>query len=173
MTGSSPRLVGVVVFLVAAAVGVLLTSLVVGGFGGSATPLPSAVAQASASPTAIATSPSPSAPSAAAPTSSSEATSAPPSEPPTTPAATDKPTTAPGVPSAISFSALKLDAADDPAGKNRVITFDAVGAGTVSAVSPVGRGLLGRRRGDYASVELPDGRTRKLKVREIRASAAS
>ena len=45
--------------------------------------------------------------------------------------------------------------------------------GTVSAVSPVGRGLLGRRRGDYASVELPDGRTRKLKVREIRASAAS
>ncbi len=38
------------------------------------------------------------------------------------------------MPSAISFSSLKLDAADDPAGKNRVITFDAVGAGTVSAV---------------------------------------
>ena len=45
--------------------------------------------------------------------------------------------------------------------------------GTVSAVSPIGRALLGRRRGDYASVELPDGHTRKFKVREIRASAAS
>lgn len=132
MTGSSSRLVGVVVFLVAAAIGVLLTSLVVCGFGGSATPSPPAVAQASASPTATAPSPSPSA--SAAPTPSAEATSAPPSESPTAPAATEKPTTAPGVPSAISFSSLKLDAADDPTGTNRVITFDAVGAGTVSAV---------------------------------------
>ena len=132
MTGPSPRLVGVVVFLVAAALGVLLTSLVVGGFGGSATPSPSAVAQASASPTATAASPSPSA--SPTPTPSAEATSAPPSESPATPAPTDKPTTGPGVPSAISFSSLRLDAADDPAGKNRVITFDAVGAGTVSAV---------------------------------------
>jgi hypothetical protein len=46
------------------------------------------------------------------------------------------------VPSAISFASLKLDAQDDPAGKNRVITFDAVGSGMVAAllssVSPQG-----------------------------------
>ena len=128
MTGSSPRLVGVVVFLVAAAVGVLITSLVVGGFGGSATPSPSAVAQASASPAAPSRPRHPRRP-------------APPRRPrprrrPRRPASPrrprprpTKPTTAPGVPSAISFSSLKLDAADDPAGKNRVITFERVGAG--------------------------------------------
>lgn len=45
--------------------------------------------------------------------------------------------------------------------------------GTVSAVSPVGRAMLGRRRGEHVSVELPNGRTRELKLRDIRASASS
>lgn len=45
--------------------------------------------------------------------------------------------------------------------------------GTVSAVSPIGRALLGRRPGDRVFVALPGGRTRKLKVREIRAAASS
>ena len=55
---------------------------------------------------------------------------------PDDPGPTDKPQpTAPrACPSAISFSALKFDAADDPAGENRVITFDASAPGTVSAV---------------------------------------
>jgi transcription elongation factor GreA len=45
--------------------------------------------------------------------------------------------------------------------------------GTVSAISPVGRAMLGRRRGEHVSVELPNGRTRELKLRDIRASASS
>jgi hypothetical protein len=129
---ASGRLLAVVVFVAAAAVGVLLTSLLTGGGGGSAPVSPSPIARASSSPTAAPASSSP--PASEVPTPSPEATSAPASESATPPAATEKPTVAPGVPSAISFSALKLDAADDPAGKNRAITFDAVGAGTVSAV---------------------------------------
>ena len=59
-----------------------------------------------------------------------------------TPTHTPKPTVAPGIPAGITFSALKLDAADDTAGANRVITFSAQGTGTVSAhlssISPQG-----------------------------------
>lgn len=130
MTGS-PRLIGGVVFVVAVVVGVVFGSLVVGGIGGSGSSTPSVVALATPSPSAGAsTSPSPS--SAASP--SAKPSSAAPSASANTPSATPKPTNAPGVPSAISIASLKLDAADDPAGKNRVITFDAVGTGTVSAV---------------------------------------
>lgn len=39
--------------------------------------------------------------------------------------------------------------------------------GTVSALSPVGRALLGRRVGDRVSVHLPHGRRRELKLRAI------
>ena len=130
MTGS-PRLLGGVVFVVAVVVGLVLGSLVVGGIGGSGSPTPSAIAQATSSPSA-APSPSPSASAVASP--STPPPSAVPSPSADAPSATPKPTNAPGVPSAISFSSLKLDAGDDPAGKNRVITFDAVGTGTVSAV---------------------------------------
>jgi transcription elongation factor GreA len=40
--------------------------------------------------------------------------------------------------------------------------------GTVSALSPVGRALLGRRVGETASIQLPRGRRKKLELREIR-----
>jgi transcription elongation GreA/GreB family factor len=40
--------------------------------------------------------------------------------------------------------------------------------GTVSALSPVGRALLGRRVGEIASIQLPRGRRKKLELREIR-----
>jgi len=40
--------------------------------------------------------------------------------------------------------------------------------GTVSALSPVGRALLGRRVGELASIQLPRGRRKKLELREIR-----
>lgn len=40
--------------------------------------------------------------------------------------------------------------------------------GTVSALSPVGRALLGRRVGETASIQLPRGRRKKLDLREIR-----
>lgn len=39
--------------------------------------------------------------------------------------------------------------------------------GTVSALSPVGRALLGRRAGDRVSVHLPRGRRRELELREV------
>lgn len=39
--------------------------------------------------------------------------------------------------------------------------------GTVSALSPVGQALLGRRVGDRVSVQLPNGRRRQLELREI------
>jgi transcription elongation factor GreA len=40
--------------------------------------------------------------------------------------------------------------------------------GTVSAISPVGRALLGRRVGDLVSVHLPQGRRREFELRNIR-----
>ena len=40
--------------------------------------------------------------------------------------------------------------------------------GTVSALSPVGRALLGRRVGERVSVQLPHGRRKELELREIR-----
>jgi transcription elongation factor GreA len=40
--------------------------------------------------------------------------------------------------------------------------------GTVSALSPVGRALLGRRVNERVSVHLPHGRRRRLALREIR-----
>lgn len=39
--------------------------------------------------------------------------------------------------------------------------------GTVSALSPVGRALLGRRVGERVSIQLPHGRHKKLELRQI------
>jgi transcription elongation factor GreA len=44
--------------------------------------------------------------------------------------------------------------------------------GTVSAVSPVGTALLGCRRGERVTVELPKGRTRNLEVLAIKPAPA-
>jgi transcription elongation factor GreA len=40
--------------------------------------------------------------------------------------------------------------------------------GNVSALSPVGRALLGRRVGDRVSIQLPHGRRKKVELREVR-----
>jgi transcription elongation factor GreA len=45
--------------------------------------------------------------------------------------------------------------------------------GSVSVLSPVGRVLAGRRRGEEVSVRLPSGRRRKLRLREIRSRRSS
>jgi regulator of nucleoside diphosphate kinase len=37
----------------------------------------------------------------------------------------------------------------------------------ISVLSPVGRALLGRRVGEVASIELPDGDTRDIRIRAI------
>jgi transcription elongation factor GreA len=42
-------------------------------------------------------------------------------------------------------------------------------AGTVTAGSPIGEALIGRRAGDRVTVELPDGRVRDLRVLAIEA----
>jgi transcription elongation factor GreA len=45
--------------------------------------------------------------------------------------------------------------------------------GAVSPVSPVGAALLGRRRGELVTVDLPKGRKRSLQVLAIRAEPAA
>jgi len=139
MTGST-RLLAVVVFLVALVAGVVVTSLAVGGLGGSPAPSPSLIAQATASPSADVTTP-PSAPSSTEPSAGPSSPVASPTATPK-PTRTPKPTVGPGIPAGITFASLKLDAADDPDGANRVITFSAQGSGTVSAhlssISPQG-----------------------------------
>ncbi|MFA7666036.1 MAG: GreA/GreB family elongation factor [Burkholderiaceae bacterium] len=44
------------------------------------------------------------------------------------------------------------------------------GQGRVSVLSPVGRALLGRRCGTSAELRLPDGRTPRLEIVEVRRS---
>ena len=44
--------------------------------------------------------------------------------------------------------------------------------GRVSVLSPVGRALLGRRKGASAELRLPDGRTPRVKVQAVRPRAA-
>ncbi len=142
MTGPT-RLTAAVVFLVALAAGIIVTSLLVGGLGGSGespAPSPSLVAQATPTPSTGPSAPPSVAPSTGASASPSASAASPTTTP--TPSPTAKPTVGAGIPAAITFSSLKLDAADDPDGANRVITFSAQGAGTVSAhltsISPQG-----------------------------------
>ncbi len=48
------------------------------------------------------------------------------------PSATPRPTTAPGPAASITLAQLKLDAADDPDGKDRLVSFTTGGAGTIT-----------------------------------------
>jgi transcription elongation factor GreA len=60
----------------------------------------------------------------------------------------------------------------------RLVTYRIAGAGsaahrgTVSAGSPVGQGLIGRARGDFVSVELPNGREEELRIVAVRRDDA-
>jgi predicted small secreted protein len=127
--------------------GLLLAAAILAGCGGST---PSSGAGASPSVDGV----PPSAPATGAP-----ATAAP-SEPPSlepspsasaeaaspTASATPKASPKPGKPATIVFTSLKLDAKDDPEGKNRVFTFDSRGTGTitvsVNVTSPRGTAVL-------------------------------
>jgi transcription elongation factor GreA len=40
--------------------------------------------------------------------------------------------------------------------------------GTVSALSPVGRAMLGRRVGERVSIQLPQGRRKRFELRQVR-----
>ncbi|MHB8892342.1 MAG: hypothetical protein ACYC65_09905 [Candidatus Limnocylindrales bacterium] len=129
------RILVVAVFVVAVLGGGLLAVNLLGG-GGS--PGPSSIASASATPSAAAATPA----SPATPTLTPTEAPTPEPTPTTAPSATAKPTTAPGPAATIVFTQLKLDAGDDPDGRDRLVTFTARGTGTVtvtlSTLSPMG-----------------------------------
>ena len=132
------RLLVMIVFAVAVVGGILAFTVI--GRGGS--PAPSSVAGASAGPTAppVAVTATPVAPTI---TPTAAATPAPTATPTPTaaPSATPKPTTAPGPVARIVLTQLKLDAADDPAGQDRIVTFTTGGSGTITvALSPLSQG---------------------------------
>jgi hypothetical protein len=127
---STQRSLLVIAFLVVAVVGGGLIAIqLTGGSGGAAaTPTPEALL--TPVPTTVPTktpaaSPTPTEPPSATPSE------APPPSP--TPSATPAPTTPPGPPATIVVTKLKVDAADDPNGRDRTLTFQAQGAGTVTA----------------------------------------
>ena len=114
----------VLAVLVVSVIGGGIIAMAVLGGGGSPEPSSAAVTPpVTAAPTATAT----------------EAPTAPPSPtvlPPPTP------TSSPGPPATIVLTQLKLDAADDPEGRDRVVTFTTGGTGTITialkALSPMG-----------------------------------
>jgi transcription elongation factor GreA len=69
---------------------------------------------------------------------------------------------------AIGSSVTVEDAERETRGEYLVIGMhERVTAGKVSAGSPIGRALLGRREGDTVTVELPSGQERALRVLAI------
>jgi hypothetical protein len=126
------RLLIVTVFVVALVGGGILAMGLLGGGGDHvATPSPVAVASGSATPTPPLTAPPTESPSATVEPSPSAASSV-----------TPAPSAAPGEPATIVLSGLKLDAKEDPDGKDRSIGFRTDGTGdvtaTVSDLSPQG-----------------------------------
>lgn len=126
------RLVGLVLFLGAVLIGLLVATALIGNSpAGSqpATQTPSAVASPSST------------------TGPTETPSASPTIPPTAsisplPTESATPIAPPGPQAAITFTQLKLDAKANPAGQDRVITFQTQGSGTIavkfSLLSPRG-----------------------------------
>ena len=145
------RLLIAAVFIVAVVGGGLLAVNLIGGPGSSASPGPVAVASGSTAPASA--SPAPSQPPSDAPSPSEAPESELPSSPvvpsasaSAPPSATPRPTTAPGQPATIVFTNLKLDAKDDPAGRNRRLTFESQGAGPITVklgtLSPQGSTIM-------------------------------
>lgn len=65
---------------------------------------------------------------------------------------------------------------EEPGGKRRTVALvhparADVSAGSISVLSPVGRALLGRKRGSTALLELPGGRALTIRVLEIERNA--
>ena len=145
------RLLIAAVFIVAVVGGGLLAVNLIGGPGSSASPGPVAVASGSTAPASA--SPTASQPPSEAPSPSEASESELPSSPvvpsasaSAPPSATPRPTTAPGQPATIVFTNLKLDAKDDPAGRNRRLTFESQGAGPITVklgtLSPQGSTIM-------------------------------
>ena len=134
-------LVVVIVAVVALVAGGLLAFLVRGGGG---TPGPSSAATAPAAISSGAPAPSAATVAPAGPPSSGTPTPVPSTAPTpsATPSATRRPTSAPGLAATIVLTELKLDAKDDPKGRDRLVTFTTGGTGTITValktLSPVG-----------------------------------
>jgi transcription elongation factor GreA len=50
----------------------------------------------------------------------------------------------------------------------RLVSAHAIGGGTISAASPMGRALVGSRAGAVVSLELPNGRSRSVRVVSVK-----
>jgi hypothetical protein len=129
---TNKRLIGLVIFLAGVLGGLLVAvALIGGGPGTSSTATPSPTALASPSATAGATE-TPSLPPSASPSSSSSSS----------PSVSASPVVSPGTPASITITQLKLDASEDPAGLDRVVTFQSQGSGVITAkytsLSPMG-----------------------------------
>jgi hypothetical protein len=144
MTSQQRLLVGAVLVVVLIGGGMLAMGVLGGGGDAVATPSPISVASGSPSPAPATAAPSVTAPPTEPPSASAE---------PTQPASVEpsrsvapSPTHAPGEPATIVLSGLKLDAKDDPDGKDRSVGFHTDGNGdvtaTVSAASPQGNVVM-------------------------------
>jgi hypothetical protein len=140
------RLIVAIVFVVALLGGGAIALGIIGGGGGSgASPSPVAVVSPSAS-----AAPSASASASVEPTVAPSPSNVPsPSasvEPSATPQPTPSPTVGPGRPTTIVLEGLKLDADEDPNGKNRRLAFRSQGTGVVTVRvtvrSPQGSAVL-------------------------------
>ncbi len=131
------RLVILLAFIFAVLVGILLATTLLGGGSPSATPTPAIPARASASPGGsvppVITSPGASDGGSVAPSASDGGTASPSASASASPSPSPSPTPKPLPNAVVGFNQLKLDAASDTAGANRVISWIASGSGSVTA----------------------------------------
>ncbi len=127
------RLVILLAFIFAVLVGILLATTLLSGGTPSATPTPAIPARDSASPGGseppVSVSPGASDGGSVAPSASDSGAAS----PSATASASPSPTPRPLANAVVTFTQLKLDAASDTAGANRVISWIASGSGSVTA----------------------------------------
>jgi hypothetical protein len=143
------RLVVAIVFVVAVVGGGALAWVLTGGGGPGASPSPAAVASELPSASPAASGSAEASPTGSAEVSPSVAPSEEPSptgEPTAAPTATPRPTPGPGRPTTVVVTGFQLDAADDPAGVDRRLSFRSQGTGDirvdVRVLSPMGTAAM-------------------------------
>ena len=143
MTNKERLLIAAVFVIALVGGGILAMSVLGGGGDAAATPSPVAIASASPTPTPPVTAPPIESPSA---TAEPSAPASPEPSPSAAPSATPGSSLTPGEPATIVLSGLKLDAKDDPDGKDRSIGFRTDGTGDVTAqvtvLSPQGNVVM-------------------------------
>ena len=146
MTNKTRLLIAAVVVVALVGGGILAMSVFGGGGATGASPSPVAVASGSITPAPESTAPSVTVSPIETPSATPGASASAPPEASASVAPSVTPTSAPGEPATIGLTGLKLDAKDDPDGKDRSIAFHADGAGdvtaTVSVLSPQGNVVM-------------------------------